>query len=169
MVTLPTVLVAGSLVTPFLGNFYTQQSARDRGTDLGLHRKSSAGVILSLDEPLLESMSDGELVALLDNPRVQRYFARESDKGALADYFSGKGGQYSDAEIWQLIEAIEREGRVMAYEGLALKLAWLERNTDSKLEFDTAAEKVLENYRINAARIAAEYDPYVDEPGFARY
>lgn len=169
MITLPSVLVAGSLVTPFLSNFHTQQSVKVQGADLDQDQRPSRGVILSVDEPLPESMTEGELAALLDNPRVQRYLERESDKDALADYFSGKGGQYSDAEIWQLIEAIEREGRVMAYEGLALKLAWLERNTDSKLEFDTAAGKVLENYRRKAARSAAEYDPYVGEPGFARY
>lgn len=169
LVTLPTALVVGALATLYLSNFLTQQSVKVRGADLDQDRRPSPGVIVSVDEPLPESMAEDELTALLDNPRVQRYLERESDKSTLVDYFSGNRGQYSDEEIWKLIEAIEREGRVMAYEGLALKLAWLERNTDSKLEFDTAAEKVLEKYRIKAARSAAEYDPYVDEPGFARY
>lgn len=110
-----------------------------------------------------------ELSALLSDPRVQEYLQREDDKAALDTYFNGDGGGYTDEEIWQLIDTIEREGRVMAYEGLALKLAWLERNSASEAEFDTAAQALMEEYRRNAESSAREYDPYEDVPGFADY
>ncbi|MFC4879188.1 hypothetical protein [Microbulbifer halophilus] len=91
---------------------------------------------------------DGDdLRALLSDPRVEKYLQREEDKGALEAYFNGDGGDHTNEEIWQLIEAVEREGRVMAYEGLALKLAWLERNSASKAEFDAAARELMEKYR----------------------
>lgn len=110
-----------------------------------------------------------ELLALLSDPRVQNYLQREEDKAALDAYFNGDGGGYTDEGIWQLIDTIEREGRVMAYEGLALKLAWLERNSASEAEFDTAAQELVEEYRRDAESSAREYDPYEDVPGFAEY
>lgn len=110
-----------------------------------------------------------DLRALLSDPRVEKYLQREEDKGALEAYFNGDGGDHTDEEIWQLIEAIEGEGRVMAYEGLALKLAWLERNSASKAEFDAAARELMEKYRREAESSAREYDPYEDVPGFAEY
>ncbi|WP_308363811.1 MULTISPECIES: hypothetical protein [unclassified Microbulbifer] len=109
-----------------------------------------------------------DLSSLLSDPRVQRYFQREKDKRSLQDYFSNSG-ELSAEESWQLIEAIEAEGRIMAYEAMALKLAWLERNSASKSEFDRAAGELVESYRQKSQQSAEEYDPYEDVPGFAEY
>lgn len=110
-----------------------------------------------------------ELANLLSDPRVQTYFQREKDKQALSDYFSGGSVDLTGEEVWQLIESIEGEGRMMAYEAMALKLAWLERNSADKAEFDSAAQELVEEYRQKSSQSATEYDPYEDVPGFAEY
>ncbi|MGL6160558.1 hypothetical protein [Microbulbifer sp.] len=113
-------------------------------------------------------LSREELGSLLSDPRVQRYFQREKDKRSLQDYFNNSG-ELSAEESWQLIESIESEGRIMGYEAMALKLAWLERNSASKGEFDRAAGELVESYRRKSQQSAEEYDPYEDVPGFAEY
>lgn len=110
-----------------------------------------------------------ELIAILEDPRVQSYFRRQEDKQRLSDYFSGENTEITDEEAWQLIDAIERDGRIMAYEALALKLAWLERNSASKAEFDAEAQSLIEEYRQRSLNSVKEYDPYKDVPGFAEY
>mgnify|MGYP000542138707 CR=1 FL=1 len=110
-----------------------------------------------------------ELAKLLSDPRVQTYFQRQKDKQTLSDYFSDEGADLTDREVWQLIESIEGEGRMMAYEAMALKLAWLERNSASKIEFDAAAQQLVEEYRQKSSQTAKEYNPYEDVPGFAEY
>ncbi|WP_193166375.1 hypothetical protein [Microbulbifer hainanensis] len=118
---------------------------------------------------LPEGMSEEALAALLDNPRVQTYFDREREKQALADYFSGGNSGLSDEQVWQLIEGIEGEGRILAYEALALKLEWLERNSDSQAEFEQASQALVEEYRSRSLQSAQAYDPYEQVPGFAAY
>lgn len=113
-------------------------------------------------------LSREELAGLLSDPRVQTYFQREKDKQSLHDYFNGRG-ELSAEESRQLIESIEAEGRIMAYEAMALKLAWLERNSASKAEFDRAAGELVESYRQKSQQSAEEYDPYEDVPGFVEY
>lgn len=110
-----------------------------------------------------------QLKQLLVDPRVKSYFQREEDKQSLSDYFSGEPGELTDEEAWQLIGDVEREGRVMAYEALSMKLAWLERNSANKAEFDSTAAELVEEYRQRAKRSAEGYDPYRDVPGFADY
>lgn len=110
-----------------------------------------------------------QLKKLLVDPRVESYFQREEDKQSLSDYFHGEPGELTDEEAWELIEDVEREGRVMAYEALSMKLAWLERNSANKAEFDSAAAELVEEYRQRAKRSAEEYNPYRDVPGFAEY
>ncbi|GAA5525088.1 hypothetical protein Maes01_01648 [Microbulbifer aestuariivivens] len=109
------------------------------------------------------------LSALLQDPRVEKYLSREADKKALRSYFAGEPGALSDREAWELIERIENEGRVIAYEGLAIKLAWLERNSGSKAEYDERAAAIIAEYRQRAHRQLQAYDPYREVPGFARY
>ncbi|MBB3063062.1 hypothetical protein [Microbulbifer rhizosphaerae] len=118
--------------------------------------------------PSPAKQSREDLSSLLSDPRVQRYFQREKDKRSLQDYFSNSG-ELSAEESWRLIEAIEAEGRIMAYEAMALKLAWLERNSASKVEFDRAAGELVEGYRQKSQQSVEEYDPYEDVPGFAEY
>ena len=132
-------------------------------------------------EPVRASLSSDEvadkaneldeeaLAALLKDPRVQDYYARQQDKQALESYFSTGNSALSDSEAWSLIETIEGDGRVMAYEGLALKLAWLERNSASEAEFQDAARELVAEYRAKAEQSVREYDPYEDVPGFAEY
>ncbi|MFI2813061.1 MULTISPECIES: hypothetical protein [Microbulbifer] len=105
---------------------------------------------------------------LLSHPRVEAYLEREEDKRALKAYFAGSATAPGDEEAWALIERIESEGRVIAFEALTLKLAWLERNSTGKEEFDQAAAGLMAQYR-QRAEAREEYDPYRDEPGFARY
>lgn len=114
-------------------------------------------------------LDEGALAALLEDPRVQGYFARQQDKQALEDYFTSDTSALSSSEAWSLIETIERDGRVMAYEALALKLAWLERNSVGEAEFRDAARDLVAEYRARAEQSVREYNPYEDVPGFAEY
>ena len=117
----------------------------------------------------IEELDDVALLALLEDPRVQDYLGRQQDKQALEAYFTADDSALSDAEAWTLIESIERDGRVMAYEALALKLAWLERNSASEGEFQDAARDLVAEYRERAEQSMRAYDPYEDVPGFAEY
>jgi hypothetical protein len=122
-------------------------------------------------EDSAEELRAEEMLALLADPRVTSYFKREKDKQILAEYFApdGNGGEHNAEDVWQLIESIESEGRVMAYEALALKLEWLERNSANKQEFEQAAQGLVENYRQKSEQNMREYNPYEDVPGFAEY
>ncbi|AMX01612.1 hypothetical protein [Microbulbifer thermotolerans] len=109
------------------------------------------------------------LLRLLSDPRIQTYFQRQEDKLRLSAYFLSEEGSPTDEEAWRLIESIEQDGRILAYEAMALKIAWLERNSKNKTEFDAAAEAMVKEYRQKAMQSAEEYDPYKDVPGFAEY
>lgn len=121
-----------------------------------------------LDEEVSQ-LDESALAALLEDPRVQGYLAREQDKLALDAYFTADASSLSDSEAWSLIEKIEADGRVMAYEALTLKLAWLEHNSANEAEFQEAAGDLVAEYRERAERSARDYDPYEDVPGFAEY
>ncbi|MFV8784139.1 hypothetical protein ACNKU7_17090 [Microbulbifer sp. SA54] len=109
------------------------------------------------------------LSAVMSHPNVKRYLAREARKEALRDYFESVSGNQDKAPVWQLIDEIERDGGILAYEGLALKLAWLERHSESTEAFAKASEEVLGEYRARAEKSTGEYDPYKELPGFAHY
>ncbi|WP_299596253.1 hypothetical protein [uncultured Microbulbifer sp.] len=110
----------------------------------------------------------GALDELLSHPNVIRYLEREARKERLQDYFSNLTGD-SSGEAWQLIDEIERDGGMMAYEALALKLAWLEKNSSDRADFDNASAELLERYRERAQQASDAYDPHRDVPGFAQY
>lgn len=110
----------------------------------------------------------GSFDELLSHPNVERYLAREARKEKLQGYFNDEQGSDADS-AWKLIEEVEGEGGMLAYEALALKLAWLEKNSESKAEFDQASEALLESYRTRAQQATEQYDPYRDVPGFAQY
>ncbi|WP_299946542.1 hypothetical protein [uncultured Microbulbifer sp.] len=116
-----------------------------------------------------EKMRGKEAARLLSDPRVKTYLSRERNKQALDAYFNQGDSSLSDEEVWQLIESIESEGRVMAYEALALKLAWLERNSVSAQAFEQAASDLVERYQRKSQQNTAAYDPYEAVPGFAEY
>ncbi|WP_145924336.1 hypothetical protein [Microbulbifer aggregans] len=116
-----------------------------------------------------QPLQDQAVEALLEHPRVQEYLAEETDKRALQDYFAGGDGEISDDEAWALIERIEHEGRVLAFEALTLKLAWLDRNSDNKDDYDQRSAEILAQYRQRSERQLQQYDPYEEVPGFARY
>lgn len=130
---------------------------------------ASVDVPAAAAEPLPEGLSQSELRELLDSPRVRTYFQREREKQALADYFGGGDSALSDEQVWDLINRIESDGRMLAYEALALKLEWLERNSVDKAEFDAAAGDLVVEYQRRAEESQHHYDPYRDVPGFADY
>ena len=106
--------------------------------------------------------------AVMSHPNVQRYLEREARKEKLQSYFDDI--EHGDGEeAWRLINDIEREGGMLAYEALALKLAWLERNSADKASFDRAAGDLLETYRQRAEKSGGQYDPHRDVPGFSEY
>lgn len=109
------------------------------------------------------------LSAVMSHPNVKRYLEREARKEKLQQYFTDVSAHDNKAEVWELIGQIERDGGMLAYEGMALKLAWLERHSDSEAAFSEASEQVLAEYRARAERSVGTYDPYKDLPGFAEY
>ncbi|MDP5208431.1 hypothetical protein [Microbulbifer sp. 2205BS26-8] len=114
-------------------------------------------------------MHGKEAARLLSDPRVRAYLDRERDKQALDAYFNQGKSPPSAEDVWQLIESIESDGRVMAYEALALKLAWLERNSASVQAFEQAASDLVARYQRRSQQNTAAYDPYEAVPGFAEY
>ncbi|WKD49350.1 hypothetical protein [Microbulbifer spongiae] len=116
-----------------------------------------------------ETMHGKEAARLLSDPRVRAYLDRERDKQALDAYFNQGESPPSAEDVWQLIESIESDGRVMAYEALALKLAWLERNSASAQAFEQAASDLVARYQRRSQQNTAAYDPYEAVPGFAEY
>lgn len=108
--------------------------------------------------------------ALLKHPKVQAYFDQQQAKKALDAYFNNKESEevYTDEEIWQIIERIESEGRVFAFEALSLKLRWLEKNADNELDFKARSEDLIAGYRARA-EAAQNYQPESELPAFAEY
>lgn len=162
-VTIALILGAGVAAWQYLPSPSTSPSAQ---ADVEL-----PVVVSGLAELAEQGLSGEEVAELLADPRVEGYFKRRQDRQVLTEYFSpnGDGGGHDSEAVWQLIESIESEGRMLAYEAMALKLAWLERNSADKAEFDMAARELVEGYRQRAEQSAREYDPYQDVPGFAEY
>lgn len=103
----------------------------------------------------------------LSHPTVLAYMAREDDKQRLRDYFAGQGEQEPEA-IWALIESLEQQQRVLGFEALHLKLAWLEKQHDNREDFNAAAQQLLEEYRQRAAEAGDSYRPE-NVPGYTDY
>lgn len=104
---------------------------------------------------------------LLSNEKTLAYLKKEEEKKRLQDYFENPTGENPQA-IFELIEKIEQEGRVVAFEALSLKLAWLELNTTDAQDFQTKSEQVIEEYRKKAADSQAAHQPS-SIPGFDEY
>lgn len=109
------------------------------------------------------------LDAVMSHPNVRRYLEREARKESLQAYFSDLENHDNAEAAWKLIDEIERDGGMLAYEALALKLRWLEQTSADKAAFDSAAEELLDEYRQRAQRSTEAYNPYEDVPGFAEY
>jgi len=105
---------------------------------------------------------------MLEHPKVINYFEHEQDKIALDSYFNDENARYSSEQIWTLIEKIETEGRVFAFEALSLKLRWLEKNAASREEFEARSQMIISSYRQRAEDAQKAFDPN-DIPGFAEY
>jgi hypothetical protein len=126
--------------------------------------------------PAVEAPPPGPAPAAAQPDRVDlsdavlaAYLEREQDRALLRDYFAEPEARRDQAdEVWRLIETLETEGRVLAFEGLHLKMAWLEVNSASEAEFRERAEALLQDYRERARAAAQRYDP-ADVPGFNRY
>ena len=114
-----------------------------------------------------QAPNDNEKQALLANPKVKAYLAKEDRKQELKDYFDNPAGHDPEA-IYQLIEHIENEGRMVAFEALSLKLAWLEKNTNDPEEFKTKSERIINEYKQKSQTMNAQYKPE-NTPGFTEY
>lgn len=142
-----------------------------------LLEKSANGPSRSINQKLIatkarkKGFDEAHIQQLLENSTVTQYLQRQRNKQRLNDYFSrntAASNQENEA-IWQLIETIEADSGMMAFEALALKLKWLERNTADQQEFDEAAKGLINAYRLKSKKVQQAYDPYKDTPGFAEY
>ena len=128
--------------------------------ELASENKSDSSDALNLQEEF----------ALLERPEVIAYLDHERDKAALDSYFNDDQSSetYSDQQIWDIIERVEAEGRVFAFEALSLKLRWLEKNALDESDFKIRSEEIINHYRERALAAQENYDPN-DTPGFSEY
>ncbi|NVK37039.1 MAG: hypothetical protein HWE18_03860 [Gammaproteobacteria bacterium] len=111
--------------------------------------------------------SDAEQASWLEHPNVKAYFARQEQKQTIKEYFDNPAGHDPQA-IYELIEKIESEGRMVAFEALSLKLAWLEKNTTDKATFQAKSQAIIDAYKQKAQAMNDAYQPE-DIPGFTQY
>ncbi|AFU98353.2 hypothetical protein [Simiduia agarivorans] len=104
--------------------------------------------------------------SLEQEPEVAAYLQREAQKQQLQAYFADTGDMDAE-EAWALIETLEQQQRVLGFEALHLKLAWLEKQHDNRDDFEAAAKALMEDYRQRAAS-QAPYRPE-DIPGYTDY
>jgi len=119
-----------------------------------LETKSSSVDVSALSSDTLTA----DQKALLAHPKVQAYLKREQEKNTLKQYFEQPTG-HNPESIYNLIEKIESEGRLLGFEALNLKLAWLEINTPDEGAFKAASQKLLNTYKQRAAQAAENYAP----------
>ena len=106
---------------------------------------------------------------LLGNTSVQQYLKRQTDKQALQDYFNNLENDVETAnKIWLQIEEIEGEGGILAFEALHLKMAWLEKNTANRAEFEEKAKNLLAHYQEKSRASTEKYNPE-NTPEFKNY
>ena len=106
---------------------------------------------------------------LLEHPRVQSWLALEENKRLLTNYFAdAENSALNDGEAWALIEQAEREGRVIGFEAMHMKIAWLERNSANAEEFNRRRDELIADYRQRAEKMNRDYDP-ASIPGFTDY
>jgi len=103
---------------------------------------------------------------LENHPKVLAYLQKEQDKKRIQEYFANPTGHDPQA-IYALIEKIESQGRVVAFEALSMKLAWLEKNT-TESEFKQKREALVADYRKKAETAHSNYKPE-NTPGFTEY
>lgn len=120
----------------------------------------------SADAGALDESSAEEF---LDHPRVQSWLVLEENKRLLTDYFNdAENSALDDGEAWTLIEQAEREGRVIGFEAMHMKIAWLERNSANAEEFNRRRDELISDYRQRAEKMNQTYDP-ASIPGFTDY
>lgn len=164
-----TCFVLGAAIATYL---YTgQQSELSLDGPPDIQRSGTAGALPPTDFPSADAAASAipSLDAVMSHPNVRRYLEREARKESLQAYFSDLENRENAAAAWRLIDEIERDGGMLAYEALALKLSWLEQTSADKAAFDSAAEVLLDEYRQRALRSTEAYDPYKDVSGFAEY
>ncbi len=116
-----------------------------------------------------EQLTDAEKEALLNDPTVKDYLAQKESEAALDDYFNNEKSLHEDEAIWELIENIEKEGRIAGFEAMAIKLLWLQKNSTDETAYEESARRLLNQYKEKSEKAAAEYDPNDDVPGFTEY
>jgi len=98
--------------------------------------------------------------ALLNAPKGPNHLAR--DKAALIEYFNNDEIEptHSPEEVWEMIERIEDDKHVFAFEALSLKLRWLEKNADNDQELKNRSAQLTELYNQKAQAAKDSDTPY---------
>lgn len=116
-------------------------------------------------------LPDGADTALSEEQiaRVENYLELESTRQSIQDYFDDPFEQADRAPaILDAINQLERDGRVIGFEAMHLKLSWLALNTDDEASYERQATALIEGY---AARDRAAQKAFKPEsiPGFSDY
>ncbi len=101
--------------------------------------------------------------------RVDAYLELERTREALREYFDDPEGQADNAQaIYETIDRLEREGRVIGFEAMHMKLSWLALNTPDEATYEERATELMEDY---AAKDRAAREAFKPEsiPGFTDY
>lgn len=148
----------------------SDSSANTPGHSAAVQNELAPAETAAVPDGTAETALDSEtLQAMLAHPRVQDWLQREEDKHRLENYFKAeRPGEEESQAVWELIETLERESRVMATEALAMKLAWLEKNASNELEFRERADALIGQYRQKAEQNARVDNPEND-PRFIAY
>jgi len=90
---------------------------------------------------------------------LNRYFSPQTNNETptQADHFTDTSldnsldnskslGLHDDQAIWSLIEKLERDQRIFAYEALSLKLRWLEKNVSDSDELKLRSDSLIKSY-----------------------
>lgn len=112
------------------------------------------------------SATQNPVQGLEQEPEVTAYLQREANKHELQAFFAGTG-EMDAQEAWTLIDDLERDQRVLGFEALHLKLAWLEKQHTNREKFESAAQALMDDYRKRAQSQPA-YNPE-DIPGYTDY
>ncbi len=101
--------------------------------------------------------------------RVDAYLELENTRQEIQDYFDDPEGQADNAQvIMDAINALERDGRVIGFEAMHLKLSWLALNSPDEATYEAQAAALVEDY---AARDRAAQEAFKPEsiPGYTDY
>lgn len=102
----------------------------------------------SLNAPPTPKVASDHAVKLFSSAQASNT-ALQTQKAILDAYFSQSDPHPSHKaeEIWTLIEQIEEEGQVYAFEALSLKLRWLELNAKDQKDYQARSNSLILAYQ----------------------